>query len=91
MKHLPYTRYKKLVIVCTNERAEGVCCKRRGSEDLFVKLKAEVKKTRRFVRVIQSRCLGHCLAGTTIVIMPDNIWLSDVKEEDIPEILKLLS
>ncbi len=46
------------------------------------------KKQNKFVRVVATRCLGHCIDGTTIAIMPDNIWFGDVSEEDIPSIIE---
>lgn len=88
MKQVSYSRYKKIVLVCTNDREKRMCCKKKGSEEFYLKLKQQVKERVPFVRVTQTRCLGHCLVGTTVVIMPDNIWLGEVEEKDIDEIIK---
>ena len=90
MKTITYSCYRNLVLVCTNDRVEGVCCKKRGSSELYQKLKARVKAEVSFVRVSQTRCLGHCLSGSTVVIMPDNVWLGEVEDGDIDEIVEML-
>lgn len=85
------SKFKKLVLVCTNERTDGrECCAARGSVELHAKLKEAVKATDSSIRVSRSGCLDHCATGTTVVIMPDNVWLGGVTEVDIPEILQLL-
>lgn len=90
MQIIPYSRYRKLVLVCTNEREGRTCCKKKGSGEFYDLLKQQVKERVPFVRVTQTRCLGHCLVGTTVVIMPDNIWLGEVEGGDIDEIIELL-
>jgi (2Fe-2S) ferredoxin len=44
---------------------------------------------KRRVRVSKSGCLGFCKNGPHVLIMPDNIWLSQVSEENIEDILAL--
>lgn len=84
-------QYKKLVLVCVNEReAEKGCCATKGSVDFYPKLKAAVKAFDPEIRVSRTGCLGNCLSGVTVAIMPDNIYLGEVEEGDIDEILKLL-
>ncbi len=83
--------YRKLVLVCTNSRPEGAnCCALRGSEALFDTLKAAVKATYTDVRVVRSSCLNNCDTGASVVVMPDNLWLGEVTEGDVPEILERL-
>lgn len=43
------------------------------------------------IRVSKTGCLGNCESGATIAIMPKNVYLGEVKEKDIPDILKLLN
>ena len=84
--------YRKLVLVCTNSRPDGSnCCALRGSETLFEKLKGAVKAQFVDVRVVRSSCLNNCETGASVVIMPDNVWLGEVTEGDIPELLEMLA
>ncbi len=83
--------FRKLVLVCTNVREDGrECCAQRNAVDLHAKLKAAVKEVATDVRVSKSGCLDNCSTGCTVVIMPDNIWLGQVADVDIPEIVKLI-
>jgi len=83
------TRFRKLVLVCTNERTDGTaCCAMNGSLEVHKKLKEAIKAADPTIRVSKSGCLDRCQEGPTVVIMPDNIWLGRVTVEDIPEILK---
>src|SRR5436190_58554 len=85
------SKFNKLVLVCTNLRADGTkCCANGGSEDLRDKLKTRVKELGLKVRVSKSGCLDMCQTGPTVVIMPDNIWLGSVTVNDIEEIIELL-
>ena len=84
-------KYKKLVLVCTNQRTDGTkCCAAGGSDELREQLKAKVKEAKLPVRVSKSGCLGMCETGPTVVIMPDNLWFGAVAVQDIDEIVKLL-
>lgn len=86
----PDLRYRKLVLVCTNDRAEELdCCAKRGSQELYVKIKQAIKAADPSIRVSRTGCLGNCLSGVSVVIMPDDIWLGEVAEEDIPKIVEL--
>lgn len=83
---------RKLVLVCTNERNDGrECCADKGATEIHQKLKFAVAAVDPRVRVSRSGCLDRCSTGTTVVIMPDNIWLGRVQEQDIPEIVKRIS
>ncbi len=82
--------FRKLVLVCTNERTDGrECCMAKGSVELHAKIKEAVKAVDPTVRVSKSGCLDNCPTGPTVVIMPDNIWLGMVTDADIPEIVRL--
>jgi (2Fe-2S) ferredoxin len=85
-------KYKKLVLVCTNERVTGKeCCSQKGSIDLYQKIKEAIKAVDLEVRVSRTGCLGNCLSGASVVIMPDDIWLGEVTENDIDEIIRLVT
>lgn len=82
--------FKKLVLVCTNERTDGrECCMAKGSVELHQKIKEAMRVADPFIRVSKSGCLDNCATGPSVVIMPDNIWLGGVTEEDIPEIVRM--
>lgn len=84
--------YRKLLLVCTNNRADGTnCCALRGSETFFDTLKAAVKAQYTDVRVVRTGCLGNCETGVSVVVMPDNEWLGEVTADDIPALLQRLT
>jgi (2Fe-2S) ferredoxin len=39
------------------------------------------------VLVTGSSCLGPCEQGPTVVVYPDGVWYSQIKESDVPVIL----
>jgi (2Fe-2S) ferredoxin len=83
------SKFKKLVLVCTNERTDGrECCSQKGSKELHLKIKEAVRAVDPAVRVSKSGCLDMCSSGITVVIMPDNVWLGGVTEADIPTVLQ---
>jgi (2Fe-2S) ferredoxin len=85
-------KYKKLVLVCTNDRKTGKeCCAQKLSLELYHKLKTAIAGADPEVRVSCTGCLGNCLSGASVVIMPDDIWLGRVVEGDIEEIVKLVT
>jgi len=82
-------KYRRVVLVCTNQKENGKeCCAMKGAADLHLKLKEEMKKVDLTVRVSRSGCLDRCTDGVTVAIMPDDVWLGNVTEADIPEIVK---
>ncbi len=86
------TQHQKLVLVCVNERTDGQeCCAQKGSRELYVKLKTAVKAAHLSVRVSRTYCLDNCQSGITIALMPQNVYLGEVTEADIPQILRFLS
>ncbi|KKW32968.1 MAG: Ferredoxin 2Fe-2S protein [Candidatus Uhrbacteria bacterium GW2011_GWA2_52_8d] len=84
--------FRKLVLVCTNERSDGrECCADKGSLELHQKIKFAMAAVDPKIRVSKSGCLDRCSTGSTVVIMPDNIWLGRVQEQDIPELVKRIT
>lgn len=86
----PDRYYDKLVLVCINQKKDGACCNTHDSEQLFQALKEAFMRTFLDVRVVSTGCLGKCANGPTVVIMPDNTWLVEVKETDIPAIVEMV-
>ena len=83
--------YKKILFVCTNRREGGaVCCSHGGSESLRETLKRYVKENRLVgkVRISQSGCMDLCAQGPNIMIFPDNIWVKNVRSEDLPALIR---
>jgi (2Fe-2S) ferredoxin len=85
-------QYKKIVLVCVNERQVGsASCANKLSLELYNKIKIKIAEADPEVRVSKTGCLGNCLSGATIAIMPDNVYLGEVKEKDIPEIISIVN
>lgn len=83
-------RYRRMVLVCVNERRPGVeCCAANGSMELYEKLKETMKAADPSVRVSRTGCMGCCATGPTVVIQPDNRWFGDVRLGDIDEIVRI--
>jgi (2Fe-2S) ferredoxin len=85
-------RPKRHVLVCLHERpadGERASCARRGSEDLFVRLKRLVSARGLEHEVIVSRtgCLKHCSRGVTVAVYPENVWYAGVGAADLEEIV----
>lgn len=84
--------YKKHILLCTNQKAEGkVCCANTGGKDFFSYLKTKLVALNMHgpgqYRVSQSGCLGRCALGPCIVIYPEGIWYSYHSLADIDRII----
>jgi (2Fe-2S) ferredoxin len=87
------SRFQRHIFVCTNERQPGHpkgCCLEKGSADVRVLFKAELKKRglSSAVRTNIAGCLDACEFGVSMVIYPDGIWYGGVKKEDVIEIIE---
>jgi (2Fe-2S) ferredoxin len=85
--------YRKTVFVCTNVRTDGrAACANpgRGGAELCEALKKAVKDAglKGKVRVAKSGCLDLCALGPNAFVYPGGQWLSGLKPEDAPEILR---
>ena len=86
----PEIKFRKIILVCTNTKEDGSpCCGARGGAELHKKIKEAVRAADTTIRVSKTGCLGTCKSGVNVVIMPDDLWLGNVTEEDISEIVKL--
>lgn len=82
-------QFKKIVLVCTNEKEGGKnCCAQKMSLELYHKLKLAIATIDPTIRVSKTGCLGNCESGATVAIMPDNVYLGEVTERDIDEIVR---
>jgi (2Fe-2S) ferredoxin len=68
------------VLVCQNAD-----CKARGSARLLEEL-AQRLKDRGDIEVKPYMCFGACQSGPNIVLYPQKVWYSGVKEGDVEEI-----
>jgi len=85
--------YKAHLFICTKSRnGERKSCGDACGPALKAILKEEVKTRglKPFVRVSESSCLGVCEAGPNIMIYPQQVWLSAVRIDDVPEILDMV-
>lgn len=82
--------YQKLILVCTNERAQCPCCAAKDSMRLVDDLKSAVEKLglKEIVRVTKTGCLGMCALGANVMIYPDSVWLQQVTPADLPCIIE---
>ncbi len=81
-------QFRKLVLVCTNEKPDGkACCAKKLSPEFYLDLKLAVAGKDPTIRVSKTGCLGNCQSGAVIAIMPDNIYLGDVRESDLEELV----
>ena len=80
-------QYEKHVFVCTS----GEDCPSRGDVEAMVKtlrgeaLKAGMKDS---VRINKAGCFSQCGHGPMVVVYPENVWYSGVKDSDLPEIFE---
>jgi len=81
---------KTIIYVCGRIREGNVkpSCGNRGSLELIELFKTELEKQGiSDVDVDESRCLGACQDGPTVIIFPENVWYGGVKPENVPEIV----
>lgn len=82
--------FKKVILICVNERPSGkTACGNRDSFALFESLMRTVRERGldREIRVTRTRCLGLCESGPNVAVYPEGVWYSDVRDEDLREIL----
>ena len=81
--------FEKQIFVCTNDmKGEKPSCGDQNGEAVFKELRriAKEKGLHPRIRVAQAKCLGKCGMGVNIMVYPDNVWYSGVKETDIAEL-----
>ncbi|MBI1909570.1 MAG: (2Fe-2S) ferredoxin domain-containing protein [Deltaproteobacteria bacterium] len=81
--------FQKYILVCENKRETGDCCAPAGEKIReLLKNKIKEKKLNTKIRVSRTGCLDVCKWGPNVLIMPDNIWLKGVREEDLDDIVQ---
>ena len=87
------TPYKCHVFVCTRSKnGEEKSCADGDSPSVKAALKDAVTERgwKGVVRISESGCLGVCGLGPNVMIYPQGTWLAQVKETDLPELLKII-
>ncbi len=80
----------RIIYVCCRKRddPEKPSCGMRGSSELIDLFKAQLQKAGlEKVDVAESRCLGACQTGPTVLVYPENVWYGHVQPEDVSEII----
>lgn len=84
---------EKILFVCTNQRLAKwgkESCGDHGSKGIAEHFRRVLKMRglNKTLRASASGCLGPCNEGPHAVVMPDNIWYSGFRTEDIEEIVE---
>ncbi len=79
------SKYSMHLLVCG-----GTGCKSQESDQLSEKLKKELSKQglEDTVQVIMTGCFGFCEKGPIVKVMPDNTFYTQVKPEDVEDIVE---
>jgi (2Fe-2S) ferredoxin len=81
---------EKYVFVCLNQRPAGHpkgSCLDRGADDVFNAMRDELgRRLMTNVKVVASGCVEGCLAGPTVLVVPDNVWYGGLTVADVPAI-----
>ena len=77
--------YRSHVLVCG-----GTGCTSSHSAEIIEKLEQELKAKglENEVKVIKSGCFGLCALGPVMIVYPEGCFYSEVKVEDVPEIVE---
>ncbi len=68
----------------------GTGCTASGSKTLQTSLQKalEEKGLQDEIRIVETGCFGLCALGPIMIIYPEGVFYSNVKEEDVPEIVE---
>ena len=77
--------YRSHVLVCG-----GTGCTSSHSAEIIEKLEQELKAKdlENEVKVIKTGCFGLCALGPVMIVYPEGCFYSEVKVEDVPEIVE---
>ncbi len=73
----------RTVLVC-----QGTGCVSSGAVPIYDALEAEIKAAGLDIRMKITGCHGFCQQGPIVIVEPDGIFYSAVKEKDVPEIVE---
>ena len=77
--------YRSHVLVCG-----GTGCTSSNSQKIIEAMEAEIKAKGldKEVQVIRTGCFGLCALGPIMIVYPEGCFYSEVKVEDVPEIVE---
>ena len=77
--------YRSHVLVCG-----GTGCTSSNSPKIIEQFEAQIKEKglENEVKVIRTGCFGLCALGPVVVVYPEGCFYSEVKVEDVPEIVE---
>ena len=77
--------YRSHVLVCG-----GTGCTSSNSPKIIEQFEAQIKEKglEDEVKVIRTGCFGLCALGPVVVVYPEGCFYSEVKVEDVPEIVE---
>lgn len=79
------------VFICDQQKPEGVpCCAARGSGKTLEALRKEIaaRGLTEEVQITVCGSIGVCERGPNLVVYPEGVWYSNVKPEDVPELVR---
>ena len=84
---------EKVVLICNTVRPQGHpkgSCREKDSADVLLAFREDrnERELKGRVSVAESSCLGACVLGTIVAVMPDDIWYKGIKKEDVAEIME---
>lgn len=76
--------YEKVIFICDGKK----CCK--YNHGLYKSFKRELKETglKKQVELIYTDCTDNCKYAPVISLQPKNVWIGEVSEKDVPEIIE---
>jgi (2Fe-2S) ferredoxin len=84
-------RYRKHILVCTNDKEGGKkCCGSVHGMALVQAFKDEIlaKGIQMEVRAQKAGCFDICGKGPTVVVYPEGVFYGNVQLEDVPRIME---
>lgn len=84
--------FESYVLVCTRERETNCdACGTEGQQfkDQLKKL-VQQHQLHKQVRVSETGCLGSCVDGPNILVMPQKLWFDNIRAEAIQEIFQTI-
>ncbi|WP_106931593.1 (2Fe-2S) ferredoxin domain-containing protein [Adhaeribacter arboris] len=81
----PFNIPRQVIYVCTGSK-----CKKRGGKDLSKLFRDQVKQAglKDTVEVIKTDCTDRCKFAPIVSIQPQNVWLHDVVEYQVPQLFQ---
>ena len=83
--------YKRHMFICTNLRADGVCCQHYAAKEKRSQVKQYAKALglngQGKIRINSAGCLDRCDEGPVAVVYPEQTWYRYESLEDLKEIV----